>query len=160
MFMAACSLHLQHHWFSNSAVCYKLRKQGQIAVNIMHMQSQSGGNNCGCFAIACAAVLCHGQYPSALVWVQSKMQQYLANCITNRKLTPFPARKAAKSKHSTDVKKIFTILHMPNAIQPKGYAKMHAMWRMVSPKRCNITIICILQERCIMETFRLHELHV
>ena len=87
--------------------CLLQTKETQLTVNMMHIQTQTGGSDCGCFAIASATALCHGQNPSSLIWIQSKMQQHLSVCLTNRRLTPFPSKKSA-SKNSSNVKQTCT----------------------------------------------------
>ena len=74
-------------------------KESHVVVNMMSMQSQSGGSDCGCFAIASATALCHGQNPSSLKWIQSMMRQHLLTCLTDRKLTPFPFEKQPAKLH-------------------------------------------------------------
>ena len=81
-------------------------KDSHLVVNMTNMQSQSGGSDCGFFAIASATALCHGQNPSSLKWIQIMMRQHLLNCLTDCTFTPFPLEKrACKASH---VKKTFT----------------------------------------------------
>ena len=66
--MTACSLHLHHHLLNNSVLCCN-REESHLVINMMNMQSQSGGSDFVCFAIASATALCDGQNPSSLKWI-------------------------------------------------------------------------------------------
>ena len=89
-------------------LCCLLRtNEKNLEVHMMDMQTQSGLNDCGCFAIACATALCYGQNPSRIHWTQSKMRQHLATCLTKSKLTPSPSRRSARSV-SADIKQTLT----------------------------------------------------
>ena len=90
--------------------CFLKTQEKQVTINLMEMQSQSGGSDCGCFAVASAAALCQGEDPSCFVWSQEKMRGYLLDCLTERKMHPFSAKKKMKSSTlSTWVKKTVTI---------------------------------------------------
>ena len=43
--------------------CLLKTEESHLTINVMHMQSQVGASDCGCFAIDCATALCHGQNP-------------------------------------------------------------------------------------------------
>ena len=76
--------------------CLLKTEESHLTINLMHMQSQVGASDCGCFAIACATALCHGQNPSHLQWQQSEIRQHILHCFTARKLTIFPSQKRAR----------------------------------------------------------------
>ena len=89
-------------------LCCLLRtNEKTLEVHMMDMQTQSGLNDCGCFAIACATALCYGQNPSRIHWTQNKMREHLATCLTESKLTPFPSRRIARSVPA-DIKQTLT----------------------------------------------------
>ena len=56
----------------------------------MQAQQQSGGSDCGLFAIANATELCFGLQPSHAVYDQLCMREHLINCFSHHKLLPFP----------------------------------------------------------------------
>ena len=88
--------------------CLIQTKEAQLTVNMMEMQSQVGTSDCGCFAIACAAALCHGLNPSSLTWAQTKMRDHLDKCLTDGQLTLFPGKKKTNKSRAPDVKKTCT----------------------------------------------------
>ena len=90
--------------------CLLQTKEKQLTINVMEMQAQSGGNDCGCFAIACATALCHGENPSTLVWSQTKIRGHLHTCLSKRKMQLFPAKKKAQHKLENNwIKKSITV---------------------------------------------------
>ena len=42
--------------------------KSDVTVNIMQLQQQTNGSDCGVYAIACAASLCNGDEPSDQCW--------------------------------------------------------------------------------------------
>jgi hypothetical protein len=58
--------------------------------NNVKVQQQSGGNDCGLFAIAFATSLCHGEDPSQVFYDQKSMRQHLWQCINHEKISDFP----------------------------------------------------------------------
>ena len=63
-----------------------------LKLHVMSSQGQSGGSDCGLFAIATATSLCHGIPPSTVLWEQKLMRMHLINCFESGKMTPFPGR--------------------------------------------------------------------
>ena len=51
--------------------------QSKITVRMKNVQSQSGGNDCGLFAIAFAVCLCEGKGPCKFKWSQEHMRSLL-----------------------------------------------------------------------------------
>ena len=56
------------------------------------MQYQTGGNDCGLFALATACALC----PSTLTFEQKSMRSHLLRAFETRSLTPFPSTPRVK----------------------------------------------------------------
>ena len=54
------------------------------------IEIQDGVDDCGLFAIANATCVCFGQDPALMKFNQSLMRLHLAQCIDNKKITPFP----------------------------------------------------------------------
>ena len=70
-------------------------KVPSLEVLYLDVAEQSGGNDCGCFAIAFAEALCRGEDPSVLNFDQAKMRPHLLSCLEEGTLTPFPAGQRA-----------------------------------------------------------------
>jgi hypothetical protein len=62
-------------------------------VNDVKVRQQSDGNDCGFFAVAFAASLCHGENPSQTFYHQSAMRQHLWQCIDTEKIRLFPQER-------------------------------------------------------------------
>ena len=59
-------------------------------VCIPKMQVQTGGTDCGLFAIAYMTSLAHGDNPFIICYEQIKMRAHLIECFAKGKLIPFP----------------------------------------------------------------------
>ena len=68
-------------------------EEALMSVEMVNVQQQQGGSDCGVFAIAFATALVFGQCPSMRNYTQKKMRQHLLDCIEKKELTPFPSRK-------------------------------------------------------------------
>ena len=67
-----------------------------LDIQIMDMQRQSGGDDCGLFAIASALCLCEGKDPGTHSWKQQSMRQHLLQCFTDGELKPLQSKKRRK----------------------------------------------------------------
>ena len=86
-------------------VCNLLHtSETKVVVQVMDVQLQSGGNNCGLFAVANAVSPCCGTDPSSITYDQELVRQHLDQCLSTRQLTPFPSKKR---KPTTTVKRTF-----------------------------------------------------
>lgn len=92
-------------------------KAKEIAVETVGVQLQSGGSDCGLFAIAFATALVNDQQPEKSLFNQTKMRSHLHHCLTTGILTVFPAEerqlKRRCRKGSVDTIKIFCSCRMP-----------------------------------------------
>ena len=61
------------------------------AIKMVDMQKQTGGNDCGLFAIAVTVTLLHKCNVSNTKFVQDKMRQHLCECFVNGTFTLFPS---------------------------------------------------------------------
>ena len=61
-----------------------------LHVNVVPIQQQRGGSDCGLFAAAVCTVLASGGNPANIRWRQASMQRHLMKCIETENLTPFP----------------------------------------------------------------------
>lgn len=89
-------------------VCNLLHStEPELTVHMMNVQVQSGGSDCGLFAIAYAHTLCLGQDPCSKMWTQDIMRRHLVDCFSHGLLSPFPS--ASKQQHfSSAVKNTFS----------------------------------------------------
>ena len=85
---------------SYSAGSYTLRKQiasilktpdSSFQIRFPDVQRQSGGSDCGLFAIAFAVALCFGSDPHLLSFDQQKMRDHLLDCFVKEILNSFPS---------------------------------------------------------------------
>ena len=72
------------------------------------IQQQTGGNDCGLFAVAIATSLCFGDDPQGQFYYQAKMRDHLASCYLSGKMKRFPSSTVERkgtlySKVSVDV---------------------------------------------------------
>ena len=68
--------------------------KSDVTVNIMQLQQQSNGSDCGVYAIACAASLCNGDEPSDQCWDEKKLCLHLLQCSESTSMSVFPASAA------------------------------------------------------------------
>ena len=63
-----------------------------ITVQYIDVQWQSGGTDCGLFALVFATSLCSGQNPAATSYYQGQMRTHLLNVLSSENIQPFPIR--------------------------------------------------------------------
>lgn len=85
-----CSLHDQTERQIASII---MTEEESICVEIINVQTQIGGSDCGLFSLAFATSLCAGVNPAEENYVQSKFRSHLFKCLESRKITPFPTKK-------------------------------------------------------------------
>ena len=81
------------------------------------VQRQLGSSDCGLFALAFAAELCHGLDPTNRSYDQAKMREHYISCLESRTITPFPTT-TRRVPYRMDTKKItvpiFCECRLPN----------------------------------------------
>ena len=65
---------------------------GSLSVDVMNVQQQEGGSDCGLFAIAFATSLVFGQCPTLWRYTQKSMRKHLMDCLEKKDICPFPSR--------------------------------------------------------------------
>ena len=65
-------------------------REHAIKVQYIDVQWQSGGTDCGLFALAFATSLCGGQDPTAISYNQGQMRGHLLSVLLSKKIQPFP----------------------------------------------------------------------
>jgi hypothetical protein len=63
----------------------------EIKVNIMPVQQQTNGSDCGIFAVAFTASLLHGQDPCQATYDTTVMRYHLKQCLRNKHFQIFPS---------------------------------------------------------------------
>ena len=66
-------------------------KEEVIIIEIMNVQLQKGGNDCGLFAIAITTTLSNGGNPVDMAYNQGKMRDHLITGFERNQLLPFPS---------------------------------------------------------------------
>ena len=90
--------------------------QKEIKLRHMDVQMQSGGYDCGLFAIAFATALADGEQPGRCLFDQNKMRQHLLKCLQEAAMTPFPLKKNRRNGcrvKSWDTIEVHCICRMP-----------------------------------------------
>ena len=89
-------------------------KDSSFSLEYADMQYQTGGNDCGLFALATTCALCHGHDPSTLIFEQKSMRSHLLRAFETRSLTPFPSTPRVKRAHISRKRgKRFTVNAVP-----------------------------------------------
>ena len=77
---------------------------------------QSGGYDCGLFAVAFATALVHGEQSGRFQFDQNKMRQHLLKCLQEGEMTPFPLKKIRRNTgrvKSWDAIDVYCTCRMP-----------------------------------------------
>ena len=90
----------------------------EIMINYVNVQQQSGGSDCGLFAIAFATCLCESRNPSIVRFCQKQMRSHLMSCFEIGQISSFPEnglRVPNKSTISTESLPIlYCVCHLPD----------------------------------------------
>ena len=88
-----------------------------IQLSFMSVQMQSGGTDCGVFAIAFATSFALGKPPGQFHFDQQKMRQHLFNCLELRKIERFPYSKLRQATESSvkasETSEVHCVCRMP-----------------------------------------------
>ena len=90
-------------------------EQPAIKVNYMDVHMQSGGYDCGLFAIAFATALVYGNQPGHFIFHQEKTRAHLIQCLQQQEMSLFPVKKMRRSSRvkSDDEIRIYCVCRMP-----------------------------------------------
>ena len=91
-------------------------KGESIKLSFVNVQKQSGGCDCGLFALAFATALVNGTNPGTCFFNQGRMRRHLYQCLTQGKMEQFPMLKSngAEAKiNSEDIIKVYCSCRMP-----------------------------------------------
>ncbi|XP_065656055.1 uncharacterized protein LOC136081804 isoform X1 [Hydra vulgaris] len=73
-------------------------KDAFLKIQFKDFQKQSGGLDCGLFAIAVATDLCYNHDPSIKCYKQELMRDHLLKCFSDNHLTPFPIETSERKE--------------------------------------------------------------
>ena len=76
-----------------SVLTYNFNKGKMLRLEFANMQQQTGGNDCGLFALAAAPALARGEDPTELHFHQSQMRTHLMDCFILDRMAPLPSQK-------------------------------------------------------------------
>ena len=80
-----------------------------MTVDVMNVQQQKGGNDCGVFAVAFATSLVFGQCPTHRQYTQKQMRCHLVQCLENKEMISFPSRKV-NLKYLSEIRNSYSLL--------------------------------------------------
>ena len=107
-----------HMTLSKGLIADLLQHPGRtITITHCNVQWQSGGGDCGVFAIAFATSICARHDPTMKVFDQKKMRKHLITCLENAKITPFPEhslKRARALKKSQEEVPVYCICRLPD----------------------------------------------
>ena len=90
----------------------------EITIRYRDVQWQSGGSDCGIFAVAFATSICNGIDPVTVTFTQSRMRSHLVLCIEKKFLSMFPykhrAWKPTTKTSRTEMLPIFCTCRLPD----------------------------------------------
>ena len=85
---------------------------------LRNVQQQSGGSDCGLYAIAFAFLLCSGNNPHVVALLQTHMRRHLASCINERQFTNFPEGRKCRVgrrryREKSEVVSVYCVCRQP-----------------------------------------------
>ena len=97
--------------------CIMNTQYNELKVDFIDVQSQSGRDDCGLFAIAFATTLCNGKQPESMFYDQQQMRSHLLSCFEKRVMEQFPIVKKRRIRTkkivNTQMIDIHCICRMP-----------------------------------------------
>ena len=72
-----------------------------LKINVVSVQQQRGGVDCGVFAAAVSLVIASGDDPANIRWRQSNMRAHLRKCIESKSSDRFPLSELLSHKASS-----------------------------------------------------------
>lgn len=82
-----------------------------FTVRIANVTKQSGGSECGLYALAYVTYLAFGLDPTLFVFNSDLMRNHLVNCIENKKMQPFPTVRERRHLMGTSIVVIDVYCH-------------------------------------------------
>ena len=99
-----------------------------IHFDLMNIQSQLNGSDCGLFALACATELAYGKDPVLCRWDCSMMRPHLIKCLEQGKMIEFPTDGRRRVPLGMRIRKsttetIYCTCRMPNVDKQRAMIK-------------------------------------
>lgn len=117
--------------------CLMRCSRESITVNVIPVQQQSNGVDCGIFSIAYASAILNGRNPSIITFDRSKFRSHLQECYVKSCLTDFPEAPSKNqvkfNVHKTISFDIFCTCRMPYF---EGDVTNNPQKRMVQCEKC------------------------
>ena len=101
-------------------ICSFVKPRSDVYIfDIMNIQGQPNGNDCGLYAIACAAELVTGHDPVLCQWDCKQMRSHLLRCLEAGRIDRFPTTKQRRIPLGSRVRisekeTLYCICQMPN----------------------------------------------
>ena len=111
---SSCSSNVQQQ-----IACLLKAERPNIELHFVDVHMQSGGSDCGAFAIAYATALCLGKLPGKFVFDQTVMRQHLLKCLEMQCFTMFPVhseRRQGGRIRSKQTVKLYCQCRMPDIV--------------------------------------------
>ena len=111
---SSCSSNVQQQ-----IACLLKADRPNIELHFVDVHKQSGGSDCGAFAIAYATTLCLGKLPGKFVFDQTVMRQHLLKCLEMQHFTMFPVRSERRQGgriRSKQTIKLYCQCRMPDIV--------------------------------------------
>ena len=93
--------------------------RNEIVINVMNVQRQQNGSDCGVFALAFATTLCEGSDPTEMAYDHSKMRSHMASCFDALEPQPFPVVKQT-TRRKTVLKSVAYKIYCQCRLPAKG----------------------------------------
>ena len=93
----------------------RYRTDDKLEVDVVDVQRQEGGSDCGLFAIAYTVSVAFGELPQSVQFLQAEMRAHLVSLLEKEMFSPFP-RTAGKRKPKKSRRvqiKLFYRCHLP-----------------------------------------------
>ena len=85
-------------------ICSLMKSEADsITINVQNMDKQTGGRDCGIFAIAYAVSLALGKNPAQYIYFQRQLRSHLLTCLEKQSFTEFPGL-TTQQPHNPTVK--------------------------------------------------------
>ena len=91
-------------------------KSPHIKIKLMNVAKQSGGTDCGLYAIAIMTCLAYGEDPTSLVFDNTMLRPHLLECFEKKSLQPFPIskrRRVAQTIAKEQVCPVYCLCRLP-----------------------------------------------
>ena len=93
--------------------CFLNCNTSTLTLNYANVCYQKRSHDCGVYAIAFAASVCHGKDPTLIKYNQSKMRKHLIQCLQNGNITEFPSKSRRRRGKKVKTTKVIKLCYHP-----------------------------------------------